>query len=68
MVRRTRLFIDQIVEKLFPGGLIIAPRMHGGKVSREGRDVGIIDAGIGRKLIGSQFATLPGTVEWMLQD
>src|SRR5260370_21697712 len=30
--------------------------------------MGIIDAGIGGKLITSQFATLPGTVERMLQD
>ena len=30
--------------------------------------MGIIDARIGGKLIAGQFATLPGTVKWMLQN
>src|SRR5438067_8470783 len=38
------------------------------QITRKRCDMRVINAGIGGKLIGRQFTTLPGTVERVLQD
>ena len=65
VIRRADFFVDQIIEQLAAGGLIVAMRVHGGEVGREGGDVVIILARIISESGAAQFATGPGEVKGM---
>src|SRR6476646_5117792 len=61
-------FVEKIVLQRASGKKIFGTANRVLQIIRESRDMGIIDARIGGKLRAGQFATLPGTVKWMLQD
>src|SRR5437870_13074965 len=61
-------FVEQIILQSALGGGINCTLNRVLQVSRESRDMGVIDAGIGGNLIAAQLAAFPGTVEWMPQD
>jgi len=65
VIRRADFFVDQIIEQLAAGGLIVAMRVHGGEVGREGGDVVIILARIISESSAAQFAASPCEVKGM---
>ena len=65
MIRFARFLVDQVGEQLAPGWLIVAARVHGGEISREGGDVLIILAGIIGQRLSAQFPAGPGEVKGM---
>lgn len=67
MIRRAGFFVDKITEQLFAGRLIVAARVHGGEVRREGGDVVVILAGVIGQGRDAQLTAGPGEVERMGQ-
>src|SRR5438874_10702396 len=68
MRRGISQFVEQIILQSTLGGGINCTLNRVLQISWESRDMRIVNAGIGGKLIAGQFAAFPGTVEWMPQD
>ena len=65
MVRRARFLVDEVIEQFTARRLIVAARVHGGEVGREGGDVVIILTRVIGERGHAQIAAGPGQVEWM---
>ncbi len=67
MVRRAGFFVDEVIEQLAAGRLIVAARVDGGEIGREGGDMVIILARVIGERGHAQFAAGPGEIEGMSQ-